>query len=126
MKQSKTRWKAIGVGTKSGGGETCVTGDVGMGVGVDVEVAAPLDHALEDGDEALEALEAQRLLLGRRGAVVGRVAALRDLRQHVDQPLEDVGRRQVAVVVDVQVHHRLRVRADPRQRLPDETKAKEC
>lgn len=49
-----------------------------------------------------------RNLEGRRAELVTS-ATLGDLGEVVDQPLEDVGSVQVAVVVDVDVHHALGV-----------------
>jgi hypothetical protein len=83
--------------------------EVGLGVRVDIEVLAPLDLALEDGDEALEALDAHGLLLVGRGPQLHGLATLRDLGQVVDEALKDVGQREVTVIVDVDVHHALRI-----------------
>ena len=78
-------------------------------MGVDVEVLAPLDETLEDRDEALEALHAQVLLLVLSGAQLDGLTTLRDLGQVVDETLKDVGEGEVTVIVDVYVHHTLRV-----------------
>jgi hypothetical protein len=74
---------------------------------IDVEIFAPLDHALEDADEALEALGSNpSKLIGRRTDLESLTAA-RDFGDDVDETLEDVGRRKVAVVVHVNVDNHL-------------------
>jgi hypothetical protein len=74
---------------------------------IDIEIFAPLDHALEDADEALEALGSNpSKLIGRRTDLESLTAA-RDFGDDVDETLEDVGRRKVAVVVHVNVDNHL-------------------
>ena len=89
-----------------------------MSVGVDVKLSTPFDHAFEDGDEALEALDTQSFLLDRSARIsVHHLATLGDLGEDVDESLKDVGGRQVAVVVDVQIDDALGIGTDARQRL---------
>ena len=76
---------------------------------VDVDVFAPLHHALEDGHETLEPFDAHRLLLRRRRAERHGVLTLRDAGKVVGEALEDVGGGQVAVVVDEDVDDALRI-----------------
>jgi hypothetical protein len=74
---------------------------------IDVEIFAPLDHALEDADEALEALGSNPSKLIGRCADLESLTAARDFGDDVDETLEDVGRRKVAVVVHVNVDNHL-------------------
>ena len=82
------------------------------GVRVDVEVLAPLYHALQDGAETLERLHPETPL--------ERLAALGELREVVHEALKDVGGCQIAVVVDVDVYDDLRLRAHGRDALHDQ------
>ena len=91
-----------------------------MCIGIDVQLSAPLDHALENGNKTFEPFDANGLLLDGRRAQFHHLAALGDLGQDVHQSLEDVGRRQITVVVDVEIDHALSVGADTRQGLHDQ------
>ncbi len=59
---------------------------------VDVHLPAPFHHALEDGHQALQALDAHAPLLQGRGSQLQGAPALGQLGQVVDQSLKDVGR----------------------------------
>ena len=77
-------------------------------MGINVEIFAPLDHALEDADEALEAFRPDAAQLVWRGADLEGLTASSDFWDDVDEPLENVGGREVAVIVDVDVDDHLK------------------
>jgi hypothetical protein len=99
------------------GGGLVVLAQIGLGDGVDVQVSAPLDHALEDADEALEPTDAHALLLVGGGAQFQRLPTLRDFGQVVDEAFKDIGSGQITVVVYVNVHYALGISTNSRQSL---------
>ena len=74
---------------------------------VDVKVFAPFDHTLENADETLEALGSNPSQLVRRRADLESLSAAGDFRHDVDETFEDVCRRQITVIVDVNVDDHL-------------------
>ena len=79
-----------------------------MQMWIDVEIFAPLDHALQDADETLEAFRPDAAELVWRGANLEGLTTSSYFWDDVDESLEDVGGREVAVVVDVDVHDHLK------------------
>jgi N-acyl-D-aspartate/D-glutamate deacylase len=99
----------------NGGGRFVILTQVGLRDGVDVQVSAPLDHALEDAHETLETADAHTLLLVGGGAQFQGLPTLGDFRQVVDQPLKNIGGGQITVVVYVNVHYTLGISTNSRQ-----------
>lgn len=75
---------------------------------INVEIFAPLDHALQDADETLETFRPDTLELVRRRSDLEGLTTASDFGDDVDEPLEDVGGGEVAVVVDVDVDNHLK------------------
>ena len=74
---------------------------------IDVDIFGPLDHTLKYADKTLKALGSNPSKLIGRGADLKGLTTSRDFGDDVDQALEDVGRRKVAVVVHVNVDNHL-------------------
>ena len=88
-----------------------------MRIGVDVQFSTPFDHALENRYETFESFDPDGFLLDGCRPQFDHLPALRDFRQNVHQSFEDVGCRQIAVVVDVEIDYALSVGTYARQRL---------
>lgn len=118
----------------AGGGGGGLFAEIRVRVRAHVELAGPLDHTAQDVHETLEALDAQQLTRREHRARAGRRgrgewqrerdgrreldvlrAALCHFRENVHKPLEHVVHGEVAVVVQVEIDHRLRVGADATQ-----------